>query len=82
MGTTQTNNEYAPPHTFQKGDYVNIISGPHTDSHGTIMSIYPNMLKVEVNLSMSVFCMLHEVELDKSWQRQRERELRQTANEK
>jgi curved DNA-binding protein CbpA len=75
-------NEYAPPHTFQKGDYVNIISGPHTDSHGTIMSIYPNMLKVEVNLSMSVFCMLHEVELDKSWQRQREREQRQTANEK
>lgn len=73
-------NEYAPKHKFQKGDYVNIISGPHTDSHGTIMSIYPNMLKVEVNLSMSVFCMLHEVELDKSWHRQREREQRQTTN--
>jgi transcription antitermination factor NusG len=70
--------EYAPSHKFQKGDYVNIISGPHTDSHGTIMSIYPNMLKVEVNLSMSVFCMLHEVELDKSWHRQREQ--RQTTN--
>ena len=40
---------------FCKGDKVKILGGEHRGSYGKVMTVYPNMVRVEINSALSIF---------------------------
>jgi len=40
---------------FCKGDRVKILGGEHRGSIGKVMTVYPNMVRVEINSALSIF---------------------------
>lgn len=57
----ETLGEYFGYHTsgneaaFTKGEHVKIIKGPYAGRRGKVMTAYPDMLKIELSYTMSIF---------------------------